>query len=572
MYVGQGRGGSRLLCIAQWSCSKPGQCTAARLHQAPVKPMGRPGNQTCSPQLSTAKRSLERTRRFAVGGTSSSLLKRPWALGAGRSTLHVLRGATLERCLAAATGVELVDGVHCARCSLRACLAAAAGAPAAAPMRAASKAPRPLVQPAAWGERRDATAPPAPPCSPALPAPLRPAESSGCDAGAAMSPRGGACAACGCAGRRASCTDRRCLADPAAALQAGGPHRAGAAAMPALHQHPADAPGGVRCSSGPAGGGAAAPASGRTGCGGACAAAAAAGDAAALDPASACGASAGTAAAAEGVGDGCGEGFRALEALASGRGPLPAVDARAAATAAGLAAHWRPRLAPALRRALLARVPQVRCLLHHQPDRLRDGVSGGLGCGHATVADMQGVAYAARCCHRAALELRWQPTEQHCCSCGCCAGPACRSPPSTCDAACPKARCAPAGALPAAPARGHLGGGPADQGGRMRRLPARAGPGALLRGRRAAARAGSRPGRSHAAWPRRPGRRGGGGAAPGQPRSPSAQAGGCGGPPWQRRGRGPLHHLSLGACAARRACQGERRDGGQCPARRRGVL
>ena len=277
MYVGQGRGGSRLLCIAQWSCSKPGQCTAARLHQAPVKPMGRPGNQTCSPQLSTAKRSLERTRRFAVGGTSSSLLKRPWALGAGRSTLHVLRGATLERCLAAATGVELVDGVHCARCSLRACLAAAAGAPAAAPMRAASKAPRPLVQPAAWGERRDATAPPAPPCSPALPAPLRPAESSGCDAGAAMSPRGGACAACGCAGRRASCTDRRCLADPAAALQAGGPQRAGAAAMPALHQHPADAPGGVRCSSGPAGGGAAAPASGRTGCGGACAAAAAAG-------------------------------------------------------------------------------------------------------------------------------------------------------------------------------------------------------------------------------------------------------------------------------------------------------
>ncbi len=273
MYVGQRRGGSRLLCIAQWPCSKPGQRTAARLHQAPVKPMGRHGNETCCPQLSARWRGRA---DLLSAGPQDRCSSAPglWVQGPG---LHVRRGATLERCLAAATGAELVDGVHCARCSLRACLAAAAGAPAAAPMRAASKAPRPLVQPAAWGERRDATAPPAPPCSPALPAPLRPAESSGCDAGAAMSPRGGACAACGCAGRRASCTDRRCLADPAAALQAGGPHRAGAAAMPALHQHPADAPGGVRCSSGPAGGGAAAPASGRTGCGGACAAAAAAG-------------------------------------------------------------------------------------------------------------------------------------------------------------------------------------------------------------------------------------------------------------------------------------------------------
>ncbi len=242
MYVGQRRGGSRLLCIAQWPCSKPGQRTAARLHQAPVKPMGRHGNETCCPQLSARWRGRA---DLLSAGPQDRCSSAPglWVQGPG---LHVRRGATLERCLAAATGAELVDGVHCARCSLRACLAAAAGAPAAAPMRAASKAPRPLVQPAAGGERRVAAAPPAPPCSPALPAPLRPAESSGCVAGDALSPRGGACAACGCAGRRASCTDRRCLADPAAALQAGGPQRAGAAAMPALHQHPADAPGGVR--------------------------------------------------------------------------------------------------------------------------------------------------------------------------------------------------------------------------------------------------------------------------------------------------------------------------------------
>ena len=352
------------------------------------------------------------------------MLKRTWALVQGPG-LHVRRGATLERCLAAATGAELVDGVHCARCSLRACLAAAA---AAAPMRAASEAPRPRSQPAAGGERRDATAPPvapaaagalhAPPCSPAVPAPPRPDESSGCVAGSAMSARGSACTACGCAGRRASCTDSRCPADPAAALQADGPRQAGPAAIPVPHQRPADGPGGARCSSGPAGGGAAVSASGCTGCGGAGAAAAAAGSAAASEPAGARGASAGAAAAEEGMGDGCETGFRALEALARGRGPLPAVDARAAAAAAGLAAHWRPMPAPALRRALLARVPQVRCLPRHPPSHLRDGGADGLRRGRGC-SRHAGRGLRCRVLSQAALGLRWKPPQQHFCGCGC---------------------------------------------------------------------------------------------------------------------------------------------------------
>lgn len=53
------------------------------------------------------------------------------------------------------------------------------------------------------------------------------------------------------------------------------------------------------------------------------------------------------------------EGAAALEALVGGRGVLPELDGAAAAAAAGLQAYWQPRPAPVLKRALLARVPQV---------------------------------------------------------------------------------------------------------------------------------------------------------------------------------------------------------------------
>lgn len=122
MYVGQGRGGSRLLCIAQWSCSKPGQCTAARLHQAPVKPMGRHGNETCCPQLSARWR--------------------------GRADL--LSAGPQVRC-SSAPGLWVQGAVHCMYC-------------AAQPWSAASQ-PRPARSWSTACTARDA------PCAPAWPPP-----------------------------------------------------------------------------------------------------------------------------------------------------------------------------------------------------------------------------------------------------------------------------------------------------------------------------------------------------------------------------------------------------------------